>query len=232
MSNLNKAERQNQLIHVIQQNRKMTASELATALNVSKRTISRDIAELEEQGVRIFAQHGKLGGFQIQQSQSTMALSISEEQLLALFLTLNESQSYSSLPYKQEIQEIIQQCLKLPNTRVRKLLKRMDKYIKFDTIEATPLPKLFSDILIYSAERNVMSVDFVSDNKMAAQNVIFIGILCKNAEWLAIVFDIGHGCTRELPILAIHDISYSFEKTLNTHDITIDNYTQFLNPSD
>ena len=43
-----------------------------------------------------------------------MALSISEEQLLALFLTLNESQSYSSLPYKQEIQEIIQQCLKLP----------------------------------------------------------------------------------------------------------------------
>ena len=48
----------------------------------------------------------------------------------------------------------------------------MDKYIKFDTIEATPLPKLFSDILIYSAERNVMSVDFVSDNKMAAQNVI------------------------------------------------------------
>ena len=77
-----------------------------------------------------------------------------------------------------------------------------------------------------------MSVDFVSDNKMAAQNVIFIGILCKNAEWLAIVFDIGHGCTRELPILAIHDISYSFEKTLNTHDITIDNYTQFLNPSD
>ena len=53
VSNLNKAERQNQLIHVIQQNRKMTASELATALNVSKRTISRDIAELEEQGVRI-----------------------------------------------------------------------------------------------------------------------------------------------------------------------------------
>ena len=63
MSNLNKAERQNQLIHVIQQNRKMTASELATALNVSKRTISRDIAELEEQGVRIFAQHGKWAVF-------------------------------------------------------------------------------------------------------------------------------------------------------------------------
>lgn len=60
----------------------------------------------------------------------------------------------------------------------------MDKYIKFDTIEATPLPKLFSDILIYSAERNVMSVDFVSDNKMAAQNVIFIGILCKTLSGL------------------------------------------------
>lgn len=86
MSNLNKAERQNQLIHVIQQNRKMTASELATALNVSKRTISRDIAELEEQGVRIFAQHGKLGGFQIQQSQSKWHFPSQKSNYLHFFL--------------------------------------------------------------------------------------------------------------------------------------------------
>ncbi|MFQ1030630.1 DNA-binding transcriptional regulator, partial [Staphylococcus haemolyticus] len=28
----------------------------------------------------------------------------------------------------------------------------------------------------------------------------------------------------------IYDISYSFEKTIKTYDISIDNYTQFLNP--
>ena len=40
------------------------------------------------------------------------------------------------------------------------------------------------------------------------------------------------GHTRELPIMDIQDISYSFEKTIKTQDISIDNYQQFLNPAD
>ena len=42
------------------------------------------------------------------------------------------------------------------------------------------------------------------------------------------VFEIGCGHTRELSILDIHDISYSFEKTIKTQDISIENYQQFL----
>ena len=49
-------------------------------------------------------------------------------------------------------------------------------------------------------------------------------------EWLSIIYEIGLGRTRELPVLDIYDISYSFEKTIKTYDISIDNYTQFLNP--
>ncbi len=36
-----------------------------------------------------------------------IALNLSETQLSALFLVLNESQSYSTLPYKSEINAII-----------------------------------------------------------------------------------------------------------------------------
>ncbi|MEJ7286300.1 DNA-binding transcriptional regulator, partial [Staphylococcus epidermidis] len=81
-------------------------------------------------------------------------------------------------------------------------------------------------------ERNVMLVDFYEDNQTIAENVIFIGLLCKDGQWHAVVFEIGLGSTRELPIKDIQDISYSFEKTIKTHDITIDNYQQFLNPTD
>ena len=72
----------------------------------------------------MYAQHGKLGGYQIKDAQSKISLSLTENQLSALFLTLNESQSYSTLPYQTEIQAIIKQCLGLPQTRLRKLLKR------------------------------------------------------------------------------------------------------------
>ncbi|MDV5962427.1 HTH domain-containing protein, partial [Staphylococcus aureus] len=50
---MNKAERQNLIITAIQQNKKMTALELAKYCNVSKRTILRDIDDLENQGVKI-----------------------------------------------------------------------------------------------------------------------------------------------------------------------------------
>lgn len=52
---MNKAERQNLIITAIQQNKKMTALELAKYCNVSKRTILRDIDDLENQGVKIYA---------------------------------------------------------------------------------------------------------------------------------------------------------------------------------
>ena len=57
---MNKAERQNLIITAIQQNKKMTALELAKYCNVSKRTILRDIDDLENQGVKIYAHYGNL----------------------------------------------------------------------------------------------------------------------------------------------------------------------------
>ena len=60
---MNKGERQNLIITAIQQNKKMTALELAKYCNVSKRTILRDIDDLENQGVKIYAHYGKNGGY-------------------------------------------------------------------------------------------------------------------------------------------------------------------------
>ena len=119
---MNKLERQNRIIQTIQSSDK-TLSQLAKQFNVSKRTILRDIDELEDQGVKVYARHGKLGGYQIKDAHAKITLSLTEQQLSALFLTLNESQSNSTLPYQNEIRAIIKQCLNLPQTRLRKLLK-------------------------------------------------------------------------------------------------------------
>ena len=229
---MNKLERQNRIIQTIQSSDNITASQLAKQFKVSKRTILRDIDELEDQGVKVYARHGKLGGYQIKDEHDKITLSLTEQQLSALFLTLNESQSYSTLPYQNEIRAIIKQCLNLPQTRLRKLLKKMDYYIKFEDSNHVTLPHLFSDILIYCTERNVMLVDLNEDGQTQAENVIFIGLICKNAVWHAVVFEIGRGYTRELSIMNIQDISYSFEKTIQTQDISIENYRQFLAPSE
>ena len=229
---MNKRERQNKLVLAIQENKQITASELASNLNVSKRTILRDIQDLEDQGVKILAKHGKLGGYQLQETPNSYEIELTENQLSALFLVLNESQSYTTLPYREEINAIIKKCLNLPYTKMRRTLKKLDRYIKFDKQQHKNLPPIFSDVLIYSTERNVMAMEFYNNNQVVTENVIFIGLLCDEGLWKAIIFEIGLGKTNEIPIIDIHDISYSFEKTIKTQDININNYQQFLNPTE
>lgn len=229
---LNKQERQNQIILAIKQGHKVKASELAQQFNVSVRTITRDMAELEAKGVQLYTSKGKRGGYEIHNNEGSIQLNLNEQQIIALFLTLIESKSYSTLPYSESIETIINQCLTLSNVRLRHSLRHMNDFIKFEDTQDITLPKLFADILIYSNERHVMLIDFQEDNKFIAENVIFIGLLCRNGIWLAIIYEIGSGRTRELPVLDIYDISYSFEKTIKTYDITIHNYTDFLNPAE
>ena len=73
---MNKLERQNRIIQTIQSSDKITASQLAKQFNVSKRTILRDIDELEDQGVKVYARHGKLGGYQIKDAHAKITLSL------------------------------------------------------------------------------------------------------------------------------------------------------------
>lgn len=229
---MNKRERQNMIVNAIHHNKQITAAELAHNLKVSKRTILRDIQELEDQGVKILAKHGKLGGYQLQESQHNYAIELTESQLSALFLVLNESQSISTLPYKEEISAIIKKCLNLPYSKMRKTLKRLDHYIKFEQHEHVALPSLFSDLLIYCTERNVMSMEYFDEEQLFTENVIFIGLICENGLWKAVVFEIGLGSTSEIPIANIQDIAYSFEKKIKTQDISIKNYREFLNPTE
>lgn len=229
---MNKRERQNMIVNAIHHNKQITAAELAHNLKVSKRTILRDIQELEDQGVKILAKHGKLGGYQLQESQHNYAIELTESQLSALFLVLNESQSISTLPYKEEISAIIKKCLNLPYSKMRKTLKRLDRYIKFEQHEHVALPSLFSDLLIYCTERNVMSMEYFDEEQIFTENVIFIGLICENGLWKAVVFEIGLGSTSEIPIANIQDIAYSFEKKIKTQDISIKNYREFLNPTE
>ena len=117
---------------------------------------------------------------------------------------------------------------KTPNTQMLKILKHISNNIKLEDTFSN-ITTFVSDILIYSNERHVMLVDFSENNEITAENVIFIGLLCRNGQWFAIVYEIGFGRTRELSILNIVDISYSFEK-IQTYDITIHNYKEFLQP--
>ncbi|MBZ4422433.1 YafY family protein [Myxococcus sp. RHSTA-1-4] len=76
-----------------------TVAEIASALEVSVRTVHRDLATLREQGVPISSDTGPGGGVRLERDRGLTAVHLSLEEVVALWLAANLSATASALPW-------------------------------------------------------------------------------------------------------------------------------------
>ena len=81
-----KASRLLSILMLLQARGRMTAAGLAQAMEVSERTILRDIDQLSAAGVPLWGERGRLGGFQLQPGWSTRLTGMTEPEANALLL--------------------------------------------------------------------------------------------------------------------------------------------------
>lgn len=81
-----RADRLLSLMMLLQNRRQMTAEELANELEVSKRTIYRDIDALSVAGVPVYANGGPGGGYTLLDNYRTTLTGLNENEIRALFM--------------------------------------------------------------------------------------------------------------------------------------------------
>lgn len=70
---------------LLQSNRHMTAQDIARELNVSERTVYRDIDALSGMGIPVYSQPGTNGGLFLDEDYHTTLTGLSQDQVLSLF---------------------------------------------------------------------------------------------------------------------------------------------------
>jgi predicted DNA-binding transcriptional regulator YafY len=82
-----RADRLLSILLLLQVHRRMTARELAKRLEVSERTIHRDMEALSGAGIPLYAERGTGGGWILQEAYRTNLTGLNEAEAQALFLT-------------------------------------------------------------------------------------------------------------------------------------------------
>lgn len=101
-----RADRLLSLVMLLQNRGKITARELASELEVSERTIHRDIDALSAAGIPVYAEQGRAGGFFLLDSYRSNLTGLTEGELQALFM-LNTPGPLAKLGMERELRQAL-----------------------------------------------------------------------------------------------------------------------------
>jgi predicted DNA-binding transcriptional regulator YafY len=127
-----RADRLISIMMLLQTRGKMTAKQLSKELEVSQRTIYRDITALNTAGVPVYTDRGPVGGIALLENYRTSLTGISEDEARALFM-LSIPESMIELGMDQELKNaLLKLAVSLPNDR-RNVVAQTQQRIYLDS---------------------------------------------------------------------------------------------------
>lgn len=103
MSEVSAVSRTLRLLSLLQTHRYWVGSELARRLGISTRTLRRDVERLRELGYRVNANRGAAGGYQLEAGADLPPLIFTDEEAVALAVSLRTAASDRTIPDAAEL---------------------------------------------------------------------------------------------------------------------------------
>lgn len=189
-----RADRLISLLMLLQTKGQMTAQELAERLEVSPRTIYRDLDALSASGVPVYAERGPQGGCFLMESYRTNLTGLNENEVRALFmftvpglladLGADKASEAAMLKLTASLPAPFQQDAEKVRQRIH-----LDTAVFFQQSEPTPYLNLIQDAIWQ--ERRVRMVYRRSDGNWVKRLVDPYGLVAKANVWYMVAGSFG-----------------------------------------
>ncbi|MFG6494891.1 YafY family protein [Fictibacillus sp. UD] len=184
-----RADRLISILLLLQNHEKMTTKALATELEVTERTIHRDMEALSAAGIPVLAERGKHGGWKLLDQYRTRLTGLKENEMKTLFLSPS-FQLLSDLGFTKDWKEARQKLLAtVPNalqTQANDMWNRI--HIDTDTWRQSSQEVSFLNILQQAIwEERKLQMKYEKGNKEISERVVEpLGLVAKGRTWYLI----------------------------------------------
>lgn len=189
------------------QQRAETALSLAKKLEVSQRTIIRDIQSLSEIGVPVYSQTGPSGGYRLMDTYRLEPLQFESKEALAILLALKTMLHYADTPFNRERWTAYD---KIKAILPREILKQIDPLL--DNIEVE-VPKrryktpYLEDLLLHVVSSTWIESMYRSQKERKMICIMPTRLYANQGFWYCDAFSQTHGESRVFRVDRLESLS-------------------------
>ncbi|MFE8696104.1 helix-turn-helix transcriptional regulator [Cytobacillus sp. FJAT-53684] len=180
---MSKAKRLNEMIMMVNRNKRFTVRELADEFGVSKRTILRDLQELSEMGVPLYSEVGPNGGYQILNERILPPIAFSEDEAVSIFFAIHVLRHYLSLPFDIEYESIIKKFYLNLSGDIRDTIDTMQDRVDFQSIHQQEKMPFLKQLLDAAIQQDVLIIHYETNGKTSFRSIQPIGIYANEGKW-------------------------------------------------
>ncbi|MFC7679401.1 helix-turn-helix transcriptional regulator [Paenibacillus sp. GCM10028914] len=183
-----KADRLLSILLILQNQGKMTSRNLAEKLEVSERTINRDMEALSAAGIPVYAERGLHGGWRLSDQYQTKLTGMKKEELMSLLLS-NQDHLLMDLGIRQHYESAFQKLLASSPDSIRKDAEIVRSRIHIDGAGWSPSHDSVSWLntvqeAVWSERK--LTIQYQREDKIVERIIHPLGLIAKRNVWYVV----------------------------------------------
>lgn len=189
-----RADRLIRILLLLQNQERLTTKELAQQLEVTERTIHRDMEALSVAGIPVVARRGKYGGWQLMENYRTRLTGLKKEEVMSLFLSPS-MQHLTDLGYLQDWTEAREKLIASIPKNLHSEVKDVTNRLHIDTSAWRPTAEVIEAFkLLQEAiwDQHKIEIEYErADGTVVTRTVEPLGLVAKGSTWYLVASSEG-----------------------------------------
>ena len=203
---MSKAERLIEMMITINAKKDFTVGELAKEFSVSKRTILRDLQELEQAGFPLYSEVGAAGGYHILKERILPPITFSENEAKAIFFACQALKFYHDLPFEQETISVLKKFLNCLPLDIQSSITQIQNSVVFWIPDRHCDSPLLKPMFHIAVNHHSATIRYSSTHSESIRTIIPIGLYAMNGLWYCPAYCTVANQIREFRIDRIKEI--------------------------